>query len=66
MSKSITILGGAVAVSLFLSGAAFAFNPQPDPPGKRFMNQSNKALGGPDTKFKGSNRVPAGHTLKRR
>jgi hypothetical protein len=60
MSKSIA---SAMAVSLFLSGTAFAFNPQPDPPGKRLTTQSNKALGGPDTKSKGwkggSNSVPA-------
>jgi hypothetical protein len=59
MSRSIAILGSAVAVSLFLSCAASAFNPQPDPP----ATQSNKALGGPDTKSKGwkggSNSVPA-------
>ena len=70
MSKSITTLGGAAAVSLFLSGAALAFNPQPDPPGKGFTKQSDKSLGGPDTKSKGgsvgswswkggSNNVPA-------
>jgi hypothetical protein len=72
MSKSITTLGGAVAVSLFLSGAALAFNPQPDPPGKRLVDPSNPNLGGPDTKSKGGSvgswswKVPAVQKLPRR
>jgi hypothetical protein len=37
---------------LLLPAAALAFNPQPDPPGKR--KQQSKSLGGPDTKGKGS------------
>jgi hypothetical protein len=64
MSKSITALGAAVVVPLFLSGAALAFNPQPDPPGKRFVDPSDPSLGGPDTKMfrrskGGSRNLPA-------
>ena len=61
MPRLLPLLAGAtVAASLSLAllpGAALsaskakikAFNPQPDPPGKRAM-QGNKSLGGPDTK----------------
>jgi hypothetical protein len=43
---------GLLAALLVIPTAALAFNPQPDPPGKR--KQQSKSLGGPDTKaFKG-------------
>jgi hypothetical protein len=50
MSRSLGALAvAALAASVTLVPAAtLAFNPQPDPPGKRAMKQS-KSLGGPDT-----------------
>jgi hypothetical protein len=61
MPHSLRLLAGAI-VAAFLSlallpdaalsaskGKSSAFNPQPDPPGKRVMPKS-KSLGGPDTK----------------
>jgi len=52
MSRRINIpTAAAVAASLLLPAAALAFNPQPDPPGKR--QTQSKSLGGPDTKSKG-------------
>jgi Spy/CpxP family protein refolding chaperone len=51
MSRSLGALAvAALAASVMLAPAAtLAFNPQPDPPGKRTLKQS-KSLGGPDTK----------------
>lgn len=46
----------AVAVPLLLPAAALAFNPQPEPPGKLFVDPSNPNLGGPDTKAPRSRR----------
>jgi len=49
MSRRI-LAATALAASLLLPSAAPAFNPQPDPPGKRHVQI--KSLGGPDTKSK--------------
>ena len=54
MSSSSMLLrrSGLLAALLVIPAAALAFNPQPDPPGKR--KHQSKSLGGPDTKaFKG-------------
>jgi hypothetical protein len=42
-------IAALAASAVLLPEATLAFNPQPDPPGKRSLKQS-KSLGGPDTK----------------
>ena len=64
MPRSTMLRSAAVMASLMLlPAAALAFNPQPDPPGKR--KQQSKSLGGPDTKSKGKGGWKSFHDVEK-